>query len=1088
MSIQFDETMQIFIDESLEHLADIQNDLLAIEADGANIDENLVNKVYRAAHSIKGGAGFMGLTNIKNLTHEMENILGKIRSREMVPNAEIINILLLASDALVELINNITQSNDIDISTHIESLLSITTGVLEKKEEKVETDSEALDVFSESVFISFPDQMVGFEINEDMISEARKGGKNIYLIRFDLIHDIHKKNKKPSDIIGDMCSTGIILDKQIDIDDIGFLREKELPDQFPFTVLFATLVSPKDINLIFEINEEQIFELTDDLQVKSIAKNSDSDSDVLASEQQLKDEYGENEQLETTNEIKEETTVERLNEEEPKKENESEIKVEETKTCMSGSDASLRVNVSLLDTLMNLAGELVLSRNQLLQAISSGDPRAAETSGQRIDLITSELQEAIMLTRMQNIGIVFNKFPRVVRDLAGNLSKNIELSLKGKEVELDKTIIEAIGDPLTHLVRNSVDHGIELPEDRNKAGKNITGKIILKAYHEAGQVNIEISDDGKGLDGRKLAASAVKKGLITEDQLRMMSDKEKMNLIFMPGFSTAEKVTDVSGRGVGMDVVKTNLDRLGGVVDIDSKLGEGTTIRIKLPLTLAIIPSQIIVAGGDRYAIPQVNLEELLRIPANQVKDRVEIVGDAEVVRLRGKLLPLIKLADVIGIESTYFDYKDGRSKTERRRNISDRRSKKSPYFNEDYSNADSSKLKTDNCEELDRISEEVKRESKDRRYHASSALNIVVVSTGTMRYGLVVDELSDSEEIVVKPLGRHLKVCKEYAGATIMGDGRVALILDVANLANMYGLTSVERSDRAAELAVEKDETDRTRKDRQSILIFRGADDEQFAIPINHVERIEKIKNTDIEEVGDKKVMKYRGGSLALFTIDQVAKVKPMAKKEDLLVIVVNIADKEVGIMAVGPIDAKEISVEIDDETLKQQGILGSAIIGDYTTLLVDVYGLVHSLNPEWFPDRKTVQTAEGKSATILYAEDSNFFRNQVKGFMEEEGYTVIGAEDGIVAWNRLLEYSEEVTLVVTDIEMPNLNGYELSEKIKKDKRFADLPIIALTTMAGEEDIARGEAVGIDDYQIKLDREKLMRSVHNYLHSKHLN
>ena len=1087
MSIQFDETLQIFIDESLEHLADIQNDLLAIETAGADIDENLVNKVYRAAHSIKGGAGFMGLTNIKNLTHEMENILGKIRSREMVPDADIINILLLASDALVELINNITQSNDIDISNHIESLLSITTGVAVKKEAGAGT--ERLDDITAPIFISLPDQTGGFEINEEMISEGRKGGKYIYLIRFDLIHDIHMNNKTPSDLIADMSSTGIVLDKQIDLDAVGFLREKELPDQFPFSVLFATLVSPKDINLLFEINEEQIYELTDDFQVKSIAEYSDPNPDVLASERQLKDEYSGDESLKTASrDFQEETVGECSNEEGLEIEDVSEIKVEDTKTCMGASDASLRVNVSLLDTLMNLAGELVLSRNQLLQAISSGDPRAAETSGQRIDLITSELQEAIMLTRMQNIGIVFNKFPRVVRDLANDLGKSVELSLKGKEVELDKTIIEAIGDPLTHLVRNSVDHGIELPEDRQKIGKNSTGKIYLKAYHEAGQVNIEISDDGKGLDGRKLAATAVAKGLITEDQARMMSDKEKMNLIFMPGFSTAEKVTDVSGRGVGMDVVKTNLDRLGGVIDIDSKLGEGTTIRIKLPLTLAIIPSQIIVAGGDRYAIPQVNLEELLRIPANQVKDRVEIVGDAEVVRLRGKLLPLIKLADVIGIESTYFDYKDGSSKTDRRRNMSDRRSKKSPYFYEDFTDTENSRLKTGKNEDPDRNSEEVKRDPKDRRYHAASALNIVVVSTGAMKYGLVVDDLNDSEEIVVKPLGRHLKVCKEYAGATIMGDGRVALILDVANLANIYGLTSVEGSDRATELAMERDGADRSDKDRQSILVFRGADKEQFAIPINHVERIEKIKNTDIEEVGGKKVMKYRDGSLALFTIDQVAQVKPMDIKEDLLVIVVNIADKEVGIMAVGPVDAREISIEVDDETLKQKGILGSAIIGDHTTLLVDVYGLVHTLNPEWFPDREKIQTAEGKSATILYAEDSNFFRNQVKGFMEEEGYNVIGAEDGIVAWNRLLEHSEEVTLVVTDIEMPNLDGYELSEKIRKDHRFADLPIIALTTMAGEEDIARGEAAGIDDYQIKLDREKLMRSVHDYLHNKHLN
>ncbi len=1082
MSIQIDETMQIFIDESLEHLSDIQNDLLTIEASGADIDESLVNKVYRAAHSIKGGAGFMGLTNIKNLTHEMEDILGRIRSREMVPNAENINILLLASDALINLINNIAQSNDIDISNHIDSLVSITKAPQTQQEKSAEPETERSDGSTEPIFISFPDKMSGFTITEDVISDGRKGGKNIYLVRIDLIHDVHLKNKTASDLVNDMESTGMILEKQIEIDAVGSLHEDKLPDRFPFSVLFATVLSPKDIDALFEIDEEQIFELTDDLQVKPVADYSEPIPDIYKPEKQVKDKFEADAPLITESKRQEERNIECKNTADLETENVPEMKIEDTTTCKGSSDTSLRVNVSLLDTLMNLAGELVLSRNQLLQAISSGDPRAAETSGQRIDLITSELQEAIMLTRMQNIGIVFNKFPRVVRDLAGKLGKNVELSIKGKEVELDKTIIEAIGDPLTHLVRNSVDHGIEYPEDRKKFGKSTTGKIYLKAYHEAGQVNIEISDDGKGLDGQKLATTAVSKGLVTEDQARMMSEKEKMSLIFMPGFSTAEKVTDVSGRGVGMDVVKTNLDRLGGVIDIDSKLKEGTTIRIKLPLTLAIIPSQIIVAGGDRYAIPQVNLEELLRIPANQVKDRVEIVGDAEVVRLRGKLLPLIKLADVIGIESTYVDPKDETTKKDRRRNIIDRRSKRSLPFNEDYMNDKSSNSKAEGMEDLEQSSEEVLRQPGDRRYHASSALNIVVVSTGAMKYGLVVDELNDSEEIVVKPLGRHLKLCKEYAGATIMGDGRVALILDVSNLAHMAGLASVEGTDRAAEVAMENDEAGEVSKDRQSILLFRGNDEEQFAIPINHVERIEKIKNTNIEEVGGKKVMKYRGGSLALFTIDQVAQVKPMAEKEDLLVIVVNIADKEVGIMAVGPVDAREISVEIDDETLKQQGILGSAIIGDHTTLLVDVYGLVHTLNPEWFPEREAIQTAEGKTSTILYAEDSNFFRNQVKGFMEEEGYNVIGAEDGIEAWNLLLKHSDEVTLIVTDIEMPNLDGYELSEKVRNHKQFSGLPIIALTTMAGEEDIARGEAVGINDYQIKLDREKLMSSVHNYL------
>ena len=408
-------------------------------------------------------------------------------------------------------------------------------------------------------------------------------------------------------------------------------------------------------------------------------------------------------------------------------------------------DSSIRVHVSLLDSLMTLAGELVLSRNQLLQTIASDDVRNAESVGQRIDLITSELQEAIMLTRMQPIGNVFGKFPRVVRDLSSKLKKDIELIIVGKDVELDKTIIESINDPLTHLIRNSVDHGIETPADRTAAGKSAKGTVTLKAYHAAGQVVIEITDDGKGLDGDLLASKAMEKDLLTPEQVLTMSTQDKVNLIFLPGFSMAKEVTDVSGRGVGMDVVKTNLDQLGGQVDIISEIGMGTTISIKLPLTLAIIPCQIIVTGGERYAIPQVNLEELLRIPAAQVKDRVERVGTAEVVRLRGNLLPLIRLSDVLDIKNTYYDTGNEEFRNDRRERISDRRGLDSALSGDP----------------TERESASGERDSDDRRVAAASALNVVVVSNGSMKYGLIVDKLQDSEEIVIKPLGKHLQSCK---------------------------------------------------------------------------------------------------------------------------------------------------------------------------------------------------------------------------------------------------------------------------------------------------------------------------------------
>lgn len=953
MQIEDDEILQGFIEESLEHLADIETDLLAIEKAGANIDENLVNKVFRAAHSIKGGAGFMGLTVIQELSHAMENILGMIRSRKLVPNPEIVNILLQGSDKLEAMINNVQASNDEDITEHLIPLNAIAEG------NAIQTAPPASAPSPETVPETAPTPP---------------------------------------------------------------------PASKPEPTVTAAVPTP-------EVPPEPVAQ-EPEIQPEPIIPES-----AAASPQSIKPKPLETGQA----------------------------------AAPIKADTSLRVHVSLLDSLMTLAGELVLSRNQLLQTIGSNDLRNAEAVGQRIDLITSELQEAIMLTRMQPIGNVFSKFPRVVRDLSKQLNKTIELTIVGNDVELDKTIIESINDPLTHLIRNSVDHGIEMPSVRRQAGKAEKGLIILKAYHEAGQVVIQISDDGKGLDGEALAASAISKGLISAEQAQIMSDKEKINLIFLPGFSMAKKVTDVSGRGVGMDVVKTNLDKLGGQVEIVSEVGHGTTISIKLPLTLAIIPCQIITTSGERYAIPQVNLEELLRIPANQVKKRVERVGNAEVVRLRGNLLPLIRLSDVIETERTYIDPEDGGLKTDRRGSIADRRGRTSPLF---QTEGDVSGSKQDET------GTDAQRSNKDRRYSSASALNIVVVSTNSMKYGLIVDRLQDSEEIVIKPLGRHLQQCKGYAGATIMGDGRIALILDVSNLARMAHLTSIDGTDRANEVALAAAELIRTQKDKQALLIFRSSEHEQFAVPLNQVERIEKIKSSEIEDMGGKRVMQYRGGSLALIRVDDISSVQPLAEQDDLLVIVFNICAKPIGLLAIGPIDAIEITSEIDGITLKQPGIMGSLIIDGHTTMLVDVFEIVQTLFPDWFAEKPIFDApkTDGVVPTILIAEDSNFFRNQVKGYMTESGYNVLEGADGAIAWDILQKHADEISMIVTDIEMPNMNGFELTETIRKDPKYNKIPIIALTTLAADEDIAKGKAVGIDEYHIKLDKEKLMACVHDYI------
>ncbi len=926
MIIQTDENLALYVEESLEHLGDIENDLLAIEAGGPDIDEELVNKVFRAAHSIKGGAGFMGLFNIKELSHKMENVLGMIRSQELVPAPDIVNQLLISSDTLRDLLSNASTSNDADISSHIQALTVIALGCLPEEEKES---------VSKVVEIGLRDDKNFFKVSEYDISRAEKEGKHIYIVEFDLIHDVHKKNKTPLNLISELIKGGTILDCRVDIEAVGFLEDDKIYNRLPFIVLLASILDQDMISGLVEVDEKYISELAGDMTVRPLGKPALDDPTPLKNKLSAEPKNSPP-QIETAS---------------------AERTAEEEKKTTATTETSLRVSVGLLDSLMNLAGELVLGRNQLLQSIASKDTRTTEISGQRLDLITTELQEAIMLTRMQPIGSVFNKFPRVVRDLAGSLGKQVELTLDGKDVELDKTIIEAISDPLTHLVRNSVDHGIETREERKKAGKPPVGQLLLKAYHEAGQVNIEITDDGKGIDGNKVASAAIAKGLIPNDRVELMSEKEKMNLIFLPGFSTARQITDVSGRGVGMDVVKTNLDTLGGVVDIDSQAGQGATIRIKLPLTLAIIPSQLVSTGGERFAIPQVNMDELLRIPASQVKERVEKVGDAEVVRLRGHLLPLISLADVLGMEKTYVDPETGERKPDRRNKIADRRSKNMPAFKKNDLKKEHIKLVEDQSETwTDR------RSGGDRRFRAQSAVNIVVVSTGALKYGLVVDVLLDSEEIVVKPLGRHLSHCKGYAGATIMGDGRVALILDVMGLAQMADLISVEGTDRAE--AVAREEYRTKKEDIRSLLIFRNAEDQQFAVPLDLVQRIEKIKRSDIEDIGGKRVIQYRGGSLPLSALEEAADVKPLADKDEVVVIVFLIADREVGLLATGPVDAVEVQVTVDETMLKQSGILGSAIVGEHTTLMIDVYEIMKTTYPHWFPEREIIQRSDGHAS----------------------------------------------------------------------------------------------------------------------------
>jgi len=1065
-----DETLQMYIEESLDHLGDIESDLLTIEEAGADIDLDLVNNVFRAAHSIKGGAGFMGLTTIKDLSHHLENVLGLVRTKELIPDSNKVSVLLKGFDELESLLNNIESSNDVDVTDHIAALENITkAGVSEEKQEMI----------SEIVDITLEDGRIFSQVSLFEIEQYKAEGKNLFLVEYDLINDIQRKDKNPIEVLNSLQKTGTIIDSRIDFDTVGLLTETPEPARIPFQVLFASIIEYDMTETLFDIQKQYIHAISDDMIATSSSTSLDEEPAAMLATpgetatpappivEEIKPEPVVVEKATpkpvATSVVKETPKVIAKKEQPATKKNKD-------VTVSTKPQTSLRVNVGLLDTLMNLAGELVLSRNQLLQGINSSNGKATELSGQRIDMITSELQEAIMRTRMQPIANILNKFTRVVRDLSQQLGKSIDLVIEGKEVELDKTILEAINDPLTHLVRNSVDHGIEVPLEREQMGKEPTGKIILKAFHDAGQVNLVISDDGRGLDPNKIADSAINKGLVTDNQVAEMTEKQKIEMILLPGFSTAAEITDVSGRGVGMDVVTTNIESLGGIIELDSVPGQGTDIQIKLPLTLAIIPSQITSVGNERYAVPQVNLNELLRIPAHQVKEKIEKVGDAAVVRLRGELLPLLNLAEMLGIDQTFIDPATGEERLDRRESVADRRSRHHLVTDEGYI--------VESADDAEKFPE---REEDDRRYRASSAMNIAVVSAGNFKYGLVVDQLYDSEEIVVKPVGRHLKKCTAYAGATIMGDGKVALILDISNLAQMAELATVSDASQQAKMAEEAAEA---AKDKAAMLTFRNSETEHFAAPLNIVERIERIPTSSIEPIGNTKVVQYRGGALPLYELSQVAEFKPLEEKEQQEVIVFKVKDRELGLMVMPPIDALEVVLDVDETTLKQPAISGSMIINEHTTLLVDIFEMVKELNPEWFGEEKKVaqEMADSGEKIVLFAEDSAFFRNQVKTFMEDDGFKVIEAEDGLIAWELLKERVDEIDIVVTDLEMPNMDGFELTKRIKSDPAFSHLDVIALTSLASEAHIEKGRKVGIDEYEIKLDREKLMKVIREKL------
>jgi two-component system chemotaxis sensor kinase CheA len=721
------------------------------------------------------------------------------------------------------------------------------------------------------------------------------------------------------------------------------------------------------------------------------------------------------------------------------------------KTEAPVQNQTLRVNVETLEQLITTVSELVLTRNQLLEIVRHHEDSEFKVPLQRLSNVTAELQEGVMQTRMQPIGNAWQKLPRIVRDLAQELDKDIELEMVGQDTELDRQVLELIKDPLTHMVRNSADHGLEMPDEREASGKPRKGLVRLSAYHEGGHIIISIADDGKGLNSDKIREKVLDKGLATEAELDKMSEAQIHRFIMGAGFSTAQQVTAVSGRGVGMDVVRTNIELIGGSIDLKSVEGEGTTFTIKIPLTLAIVSALIVESAGERFAIPQLAVMELVRAQSNS-DHRIEHIKDTPVLRLRNQLLPLVSLQSVLGIEP--------------------RASAEPLALAEPDVAPQPIEVAGVNGEAVDAVLEEdhgAQHGDLTTRTGDAETGFIVVMQVGGQIFGIVVDGVFHTEEIVVKPMSSLLRNIPTFSGNTILGDGSVIMIIDPNGVAQAIRTDIAEQTEKSTDAAGE----DSQARETTSMLIFTAGSEEPKAVPLSLVTRLEEIPVERIEASNGKHVVQYRGQLMPLIRVNEDVAWRQEGTQP---LLVFSDSGRSMGLVIDRIVDIVEedLGVELSSE---REGIVGTAVIKGQATEILDVGHYLPMAFSDWFR-RRDIDTNQFNQ-TLVLVDDSPFFRNMLTPVLKSAGYNVRVFNHGREAWEALSQ-GLSCDLVVSDIEMPEMNGFELCERLSADPKLSSIPLIALSSHTSPAAIERGRQAGFCDFVAKFDRKGLLASLHD--------
>ncbi len=914
---EFDEHLKEFLIESLENLEELDRDLLSLENNPD--DRELLSSIFRCIHTIKGTGGFFGFPHLGALTHAGESLLAKLRDGTLTVSREITDALLGLGDAVREILGRIEQSGEEGDEAYaelVETLTQLYTSPAapvhetssdepepeqSSEEPEPEQSSEALEPEQLEPEQEESDGESGADSSEE--EAVVESSFDTALYPFDTRVDPPEDRSQTADEARSASPPPASAETAAPVSN---------PDPPADPANTPDEVTPEEAAELVRTAGERGAdpELLGQMLVDSGHITAEALADALARQAQG-DPRHVGELLVEQGEAEPEDVVEAL-----KTQN-------EVAGTSSLAESTIRVDVTLLDKLMTMVGELVLARNQTMQFGASIEDRGFVEASQRLNLITTELQEAVMKTRMQPIHTIWSKFPRVVRDLSHSIGKQIRIEMEGEDTELDRTILDAIKDPLTHIIRNSVDHGIETPEVRRAAGKPAEGVMRLRAYHEGGNVIIEIQDDGAGLDLARVKAKALQMNLLTPDQAAGMGDRELANVVFAPGFSTAKKVTSVSGRGVGMDVVKTNIERIGGSVDLTTKEGEGTTIKTKIPLTLAIIPALIVTCGGTRYAIPQVSLLELVRLDGRAATSKIEMIHGAAVYRLRGDLLPLVYLKELL--------------------RLSDR-----AVVTEDDPEAEDAVV----------------------HHEEDEAINIIVLQADDQQFGLIVESVQDTEEIVVKPLSRQLKDIPVYAGAAIMGDGRVAVILDVLGIAQSGNVLSElqERALLGADVEQEEGEDH-----RQALLLFQASTGAPMAMPLSMVARLEKFDLARVEELGELQVVQYRDEILPLLRVSEFfgnghaaddlpedSAETAHTDEDTLKVVVCACAGQNVGLIVDTILDVSEEVLDVQGHS-SRDGVMYTAVVQGRITEFVDVDAILRAGLPSAFEEILAAAGKEG-------------------------------------------------------------------------------------------------------------------------------